>query len=54
MVGVALILIINMRFFIQNVVQQSLTNFKFAVVINQAQLPKLVHEQIHARPRRSD
>jgi hypothetical protein len=47
-------LIINMWSFIQNVIQQSLANFKFAVVINEAQVPKLVHEQIHARPRRSD
>jgi hypothetical protein len=40
--------------FIQNEVQQGFLNFQFAVVFDQTQLPKFVHENIHARPRRSN
>src|ERR1700734_1334343 len=39
---------------IENEVQQGLMNFQFAVVVDQAQLPEFVHEEIYARPRRSD
>src|ERR1700693_4158212 len=40
--------------FIENEVQQGLLNLQRAVVFDQAQLPKFIHENIHARPRRSD
>src|ERR1700728_5046367 len=43
-----------MRSFIQNEVQEGLLNLHLAVVFDQAQLPKLVHEKIHATPGRAD
>jgi hypothetical protein len=43
-----------MRSFIQHEVQQAFLNFELAVVFDQAQLPKFVHENIHARPGRSN
>jgi hypothetical protein len=43
-----------MRSFIQHEVQQAFLNFQLAVVFDQAQLPKFVHENIHARPGRSN
>ena len=36
--------------FTQNEVQQSLLNFQPAVVLDQAQFPKFIHEKIHTRP----
>ena len=43
-----------MRSFIQNEVQQAFLNFQFAVVFDQTQLTKFIHENIHARPSRSN
>jgi hypothetical protein len=48
------ILGLNMWSLMQNEVQQSPLNFQLAVVVDQAQFSKFVHENIHARPRRSD
>jgi hypothetical protein len=39
---------------VQNHVQQGTANLDLAVVINQAQSPKLVHEKADARSRRAD
>jgi hypothetical protein len=44
----------NMRSFMQNVVQQGPVNLKLAVVADQSQFPKLVHEEINARPGRAN
>jgi hypothetical protein len=38
----------------QNEVQQGLLNFQPAIVFDQAQLSKFVHEEIHAGPTRPD
>ena len=40
--------------FIQYEVQQAFLNFQLAVVVDQAQLPKFVHKNVHARPGRSN
>ena len=40
--------------FIENKVQEGLLNFELAVVFDQAQPPKFVHEKIHARSCRAN
>jgi hypothetical protein len=44
----------DVRFFVQNNIQQGAVDFDVAVVVNQAQSSKLVHEKAHARSRRAD
>ena len=44
----------NLRLIVQNDVQQRAVDFHMAVVINEAQLSKFVHEMIHAGPRGAD
>ena len=44
----------NLRFIVQNHVQQGTVDFNVAVVVNETQFPKLVHEKTHARACRSD
>jgi len=44
----------NLRLIVQNHVQQGTVDFNVAVVIDKAQLPKLVHEKTDARSRRAD
>ena len=44
----------NLRFIVQNHVQQGTVDFNVAVVINKTQFSKSVHEKAHARSRRSD
>jgi hypothetical protein len=48
------ILVFNMRSFVQNEVQEGLLNLHLAVVFDQTQLSKLVHEKIHAAPGRAN
>jgi hypothetical protein len=50
----AVILVLDMRSFIQHEIQQAFLNFQLAVVVDQSQLPKFVHKNIHARPGRSN
>src|ERR1700730_5225129 len=45
---------VDVRFIMQNDIQQRAVDFQVAVVVNQAQLSKLVHEKAHARSRRTD
>jgi hypothetical protein len=45
---------IDVRFVMQNDVQQRAVDFQVTVVVDQAQLSKLVHEKAHARSRRTD
>jgi len=44
---------VKVRLLIQNESQQALFNLHIAVVFDQAQLPKLVQEYVHAAPRGS-
>jgi hypothetical protein len=44
----------DLRLIVQNNAQQRAVDFDAAVVINEAQLPKLVHEMAHTGPRRAD
>jgi hypothetical protein len=43
----------NLRLIVQNNVQQGTVDLNVAVVINEAQLPKFVHEKAHTRSRRA-
>jgi hypothetical protein len=44
----------NLRFIVENHVQQGTVDFNVAVVINETQFPKLVHEKTHARACRAN
>ena len=44
----------DMRLIVQNDVQQRAVDFHMAVVINEAQLSKFVHEVTHSAPRGAD
>jgi hypothetical protein len=44
----------NLRLIVEHNVQQGTVDFDAAVVIDQAQFSKFVHEKTHARPGRSD
>ena len=44
----------NLRLIVQNDVQQRAVDFHMAVVINEAQLSKFVHEMAHTGPRGAD
>jgi hypothetical protein len=44
----------NLRFIVENHVQQGTVDFNVAVVVNETQFPKLVHEKTHARACRAD
>jgi hypothetical protein len=39
---------------VQDYREKRVVDFDFAVIFNEAQLPELVHEHIHARARRTD
>src|SRR3984893_14878502 len=45
---------VDVRFVMQNDIQQRAVDFQVAIVVNQAQLSKLVHEKAHAGSRRTD
>ena len=45
--------VVNVWMFVQNEVEQGFIDLQLAVVVDQAQLPKLVHEYIHASTGRS-
>jgi hypothetical protein len=44
----------DFRLLMQNQIQQGAMDLNVAVIFNKAQLPKLVHEEAHARPRGAD
>jgi hypothetical protein len=44
----------NLRVIVQNDAQQRAVDFQGAVVINEAQLSKFVHEMAHTGPRSAD
>ena len=44
----------NLWLIVENYVQQGTVDFNVAVVINETQFPKLVHEKTHARACRAD
>jgi hypothetical protein len=43
-----------MRLLVKHKVQQRLVHFYFAVVADEAEFSKSVHEKAHSRPRRAD
>jgi hypothetical protein len=46
--------ILDLRLVVQNDVQQRTVDFDAAIVVDEAQLSKFVHEETHARAGRSD